>query len=155
MTAMRRCSLALLLALSTLAALPLVADPVEATTVLGMQLKPVVDDLGLPQSMFTYRGTDPTQDDVVFFYPADHLYLYWYKDRVWQVRYDRRATAVVHGVSMGMSRTAVEAAVSERPLVTDGDSVYVDLDTESFPVRMRLVFSGDAVSDIYVYRSDF
>jgi len=131
------------------------ADPLEATGVIGLQLKAAVDALGLPQSMFTYRGTDPTRDDVVFFYPADHMYLFWYKDRVWQVRYDRRATAVVHGVSVGMSRAAVEAAVPGRPLVADGDSLYVDLDSASFPTRMRIVFAEDTVTDLYVYRSDF
>jgi hypothetical protein len=130
------------------------ADSVDATQVIGMGLNAVVTTLGLPQNMFTYRGTDASLDDVVFYYP-DHVYLFWFKDRVWQVRYDRRATAVVHGVSLGMSRSEVEAAVSERPLVSDGDSLYFDLDTESFPVRVRLVFTGSAVSDIYVYRSDF
>lgn len=138
-----------------LAALPAAADPLEAQQIIGMQLKPVVDALGLPQSMFTFRGSDETRDDVVFYYSADHLYLFWYKDRVWQVRFDRRATAVVHGVSLGMNRAAVEAAVTERPLVTSGDSLYFDLDGTSIPVRVRLAFTGDAVSDIYVYRSDF
>jgi hypothetical protein len=133
---------------------PTAADAVEATGILGMQLKPVVDAFGLPQSMFTFRGSDETRDDVVFYYP-DHMYLFWYKDRVWQVRLDRHASAVVHGVSLGMSRSEVEAAVPERPFVASSDSLYFDLDSASFPVRVRLVFAGDVVSDIYVYRSDF
>jgi len=152
---MNRPALVVLLALSTLAAGPAGADPVEMAAVIGMQLKPVVDTFGLPQSMFSFRGSDETRDDVVFFYPDRHLYLFWYKDRVWQVRLDRRATTAIHGVSMGMSRAAVEAAVTERPLVASGDSLYVDLDAATFPVRMRVVFAGDAVSDLYVYRSDF
>jgi hypothetical protein len=138
-----------------LAGRPAGADPVEAPEVIGMQLKPVVDAFGLPQSMFTFRGSDETRDDVVFFYTTDHMYLFWYKDRVWQVRFDRRATATVHGVSLGMNRAGVEAAVVERPLVSSGDSLYFDLDGTSIPVRVRLAFTGDAVSDIYVYRSDF
>ena len=158
---MRRPALLLLpvmLALSSLPAAaqsaPAAADAVEATRILGMELKPVVDTLGLPRSMFTFRGSDETRDDVVFYYP-DHMYLFWYKDRVWQVRFDRRAAAVVHGVSLGMTRSEVEAAVPERPLVSSGDSLYFDLDSATFPVRVRLVFSGETVSDIYVYRSDF
>jgi len=127
----------------------------EPVSMIGMALKPVVDAFGLPQSMSTFRGADETRDDVVFFYPSAHMYLFWYKDRVWQVRFDRRAAAAVHGVSVGMSRAAVQAAVPERPLVANGDSLYVDLDGASFPVRMRIVFSGDAVTDLYVYRSDF
>ncbi len=103
--------------------------------------------------MFTFRGSEEARDDVVFYY-ADHMYLFWYKDRVWQVRYDRRSTAVVHGVSLGMSRQEAEAAVPERPLVADGDSLYFDL-AGSYPVRVRLAFAGSTLTDIYVYRSDF
>jgi hypothetical protein len=151
---MRRLALLVLPVMLALSPLPAAADPAEAAGILGMQLKPVVDAFGLPQSMFTFRGSDETRDDVVFYYP-DHMYLFWYKDRVWQVRFDQRAGAVVQGVSLGMSRSEVEAAVPERPLVTSGDSLYFDLDSTSFPVRVRLLFTGDAVSDIYVYRSDF
>ena len=131
-----------------------VATPVEAAGIIGMQLASAVDAFGLPQSMFMFRGSDPSRDDVVFYYP-NHMYLFWYKDRVWQVRYDRRSTATVYGVSLGMSRGEVEASVPERPLVASGDSLYFDLDDASFPVRVRLVFAGDTVTDIYVYRSDF
>ena len=151
---MRHRLLPALLLFAAVAAGPLHADSMEATRVIGMSLTSVVTELGLPQSMFTYRGADESQDDVVFYYP-DHSYLFWYKDRVWQVRYDRRATAVVHGVSLGMSRAEVQAVVSERPLVESGDSLYFDLDGTSFPIRVRLVFAGSSVTDIYVYRSDY
>ncbi|MGO9310326.1 MAG: hypothetical protein ACLQDL_15070 [Spirochaetia bacterium] len=130
------------------------ADAPEATRVIGMELKSAVDAFGLPQSMFSFRGTEEARDDVVFYYP-DHIYLFWYKDRVWQVRFDRRSTAGFHGLSPGMTRQEVEGAVKERPLVASGDSLYFDLDTDSFPVRVRLVFAGSDLSDIYVYRSDF
>jgi hypothetical protein len=55
----------------------------------------------------------------------------------------------------GMSRREAEAAVKERPLLNNGDSLYFDLDAETFPVRVRLVFAGSELTDIYVYRSDF
>ena len=129
------------------------ADAPEVTRVIGMELKSAVDAFGLPQSMFTFRGTAEDRDDVVFYY-QDHMYLFWYKDKVWQVRYDRRSNAVVHGVSLGMSRQEVEASVPERPLVESGDSLYFDL-AGAFPTRVRLVFAGGTLSDIYVFRSDF
>lgn len=151
---MKRRTLPVITVMLALLARPAAADSIEAAGVIGLQLKPVVDAFGLPQSMFSFRGSDETRDDVVFYYP-DHMYLFWYKDRVWQVRFDRRASKVIHGVSLGMSRTEVESAVPERPLVASGDSLYFDLDAASFPVRVRLVFAGDTVSDIYVYRSDF
>ncbi len=130
------------------------ADAPEATHVIGMELKSAVDAFGLPQSMFSFRGTEEARDDVVFYYP-DHMYLFWYKDRVWQVRFDRRSTAGFHGLSPGMTRQEVEGAVRERPLVSSGDSLYFDLDAEGFPVRVRLVFAESDLTDIYVYRSDF
>jgi len=132
---------------------PAAADSVEPMRAIGMELKSALETFGLPQSMFSFRGSDEARDDVVFYYP-DHMYLFWFKDRVWQVRYDRRSTAVVHGVSLGMSRQEVEAAVPERPLVANGDSLYFDL-AGSYPVRVRLVFAGSTLSDIYAYRSDF
>ena len=132
----------------------LLADSVEATQVLGMGLKSAIDAFGLPQNMFTFRGTEEDQDDVVFYYP-DHMYLFWFKDRVWQVRFDRRANVVLHGVSLGMTRQEVEAVVKERPLVERGDSLYFDLATGSFPVRVRVVFAGSTVTDLYVYRSEY
>jgi hypothetical protein len=143
-----------LLVLLAALALPAAADSgIEPTRAIGMGLKTAVETFGLPQSMFSFRGSEEARDDVVFYY-ADHMYLVWYKDRVWQVRYDRRSNAVVHGVSLGMSRQEVEAAVPERPLVENGDSLYFDL-AGPFPIRVRLVFAGGTLSDIYVFRSDF
>jgi len=130
------------------------AENLDATRVIGMELKSAITAFGLPQSMFPFRGTEEARDDVVFYYP-DHMYLFWYKDRVWQVRYDRRSTAGFRGLAPGMTRQEAAAAVSERPLVTSGDSLYFDLEAEAFPVRVRLVFAGSSLSDIYVYRSDF
>lgn len=143
--------LVLLLAL----ALPAAADSgAEPTRAIGMGLKSAVETFGLPQSMFSFRGSEESRDDVVFYYYADHMYLFWYKDKIWQVRYDRRSNAVVHGVSLGMSRQEVEAAVPERPLVENGDSLYFDL-AGALPIRVRLVFADGTLSDIYVFRSDF
>ena len=137
-----------------LLAFPAGAESLEVTHVIGMELKSAIEAFGLPQSMFSFRGTEEARDDVVFYYP-DHMYLFWYKDRVWQGRFDRRSTTVFQGLSPGMTRREVEAAVKERPLVSSGDSLYFDLDADSFPVRVRLVFAGSDLSDIYVYRSDF
>jgi hypothetical protein len=135
-------------------ALRLGAESPDVTRVIGMGLKSAMDAFGLPQNMFSFRGTEEARDDVVFYYP-DHMYLFWYKDKVWQVRFDRRSTAGFHGLVPGMSRREAEAAVKERPLLNNGDSLYFDLDAETFPVRVRLVFAGSELTDIYVYRSDF
>jgi hypothetical protein len=151
---MKRRFLLMLLGILFLRALPAGADSPDVSGMLGMNLGSALQAFGLPQSMYPFRGSAEERDDVVFYYP-DHTYLFWYRDRVWQVRLDRRSTAVFHGVSPGMTRAQVETAVTERPLVPNGDSLYFDLDGEAFPVRVRLVFAGSELTDIYVYRSDF
>jgi hypothetical protein len=135
-------------------AFPACAETPDLTHVIGMELKAAIDAFGLPQNMYCFRGTEEARDDVVFYYP-DHKYLFWYKDRIWQVRFDRRFTEGFHGLSPGMTRQEVEDAVKERPLVSGGDSLYFDLDSGSFPVRVRLVFTDSNLTDMYVYRSDF
>jgi hypothetical protein len=152
--AMKRRTVPLLLALFLCVVFRAGADSRDVTSVIGMELKSAMDAFGFPQSMFSFRGTDESRDDVVFYYP-DHMYLFWYKDRVWQVRWDRRSTTGFRGLTAGMSRQEAEAVVKERPLVESGDSLYFDLVTGSFPVRVRLVFAGSSLTDIYVYRSDF
>jgi hypothetical protein len=125
----------------------------DPTRFIGLDVKSALDALGAPQAMFSYRGQDEAQDNVVFFYP-DFLYLFWYKDRVWQVRCDRRFARPLFGLAMGMPRDVVQRMAS-RQLVAKGDSLYFDLRDTKYPMRVRLVFADDALSDIYVSRSDF
>jgi hypothetical protein len=137
------------------------AEDFDPIALIGLDLPGAVGALGLPQKMFAYRGVEEGQDNVVFYYP-DYRYLFWYKDRVWQVRCDRRFTGQVLGLSLGMSRDEVEkisatypAPSSQRQLVENGDSLYFDLDGEKYPLRVRLVFAANLLTDLYVYRSDF
>ena len=130
-----------------------VAEDFDPIPLIGLDIPGAVGALGLPERMFSYRGLDESQDNVVFYYP-DYRYLFWYKDRVWQVRCDRRFTGRVFGLGLGMSRDEVEKA-TQRQLVPNGDSLYFDLDGGKYPVRVRLVFAADVLTDLYVYRSDF
>jgi hypothetical protein len=129
------------------------AEDFDPAPLIGLDLQGAVGALGLPQKMFAYRGVDGSQDNVVFYYP-DYRYLFWYRDRVWQVRCDRRFAGLVFGLSLGMSREEVEK-ISSRQLVPNGDSLYFDLDGEKYPLRVRLVFAANLLTDLYVYRSDF
>jgi hypothetical protein len=129
------------------------ADDFDPTRFIGLDIPAAVAALGLPQEMFTYRGVKEKQDNVVFYYP-DFLYLFWYKNRVWQVRCDHRFSSTVFGLALGASREQVERT-SLRPLTPNGDSLYFDLSDGSFPLRVRLVFTASVLSDLYVYRSDF
>ncbi|HTP57945.1 MAG TPA: hypothetical protein VMM82_03445 [Spirochaetia bacterium] len=125
----------------------------DPTRFIGLDVKSALDALGAPQAVFPFRGQEEAQDNVVFFY-RDFLYLFWYKDRVWQVRCDRRFARPLFGLAMGMPRDVVQRTVA-RQLVAKGDSLYFDLDDAKYPVRVRLVFANDALSDIYIYRGDF
>lgn len=145
-----------LLILLVLAVMPVFASPAEGVDparFLGMDVTAAVAALGLPHDLFTFRGSDEKRDNVVFYYP-DSLYLFWFRNRVWQVRFDRRYTAPVLGISLGMSRDEIERSYA-RKLVPSGDSLYFDLDPESYPVRVRLVFDAGILVDLYIYRSDY
>ena len=129
------------------------ADDVDPMKVIGMDLKTATDAFGLPQSMFAFRGTAADRDDVVFYY-LDHLYLFWFRDRVWQVRFDMRYAGTVLGLTLGASREQIQENFP-RPLLQSGESLYFDIDSAGYPVRVRLVFTASRLSDVYVYRSDF
>jgi hypothetical protein len=125
----------------------------DPAAIIGMDLPMATGAYGLPRQLLTYRGSEESRDAVVFYYPT-HMYLFWYKDRVWQVRYDKRSTETILGVGMGMSRDQVQLA-APRAYQMMGDSLYFDIVGLPFPVRARLVFTAGQLSDIYIYRSDF
>lgn len=129
------------------------AEDFDPTRFIGLDIPSAVAALGLPLEMFTYRGTEEQRDNVVFYY-ADYLYLFWYRNKVWQVRCDRRFTAGVFGLTLGESREQVERTFL-RPLASNGESLYFDLSDGDLPLRVRLVFTASVLSDLYVYRSDF
>jgi hypothetical protein len=131
---------------------PAAAEGVPPLRLLGLEITEAVAACGLPQEMFSYRGPEETLDNVVFYYP-DHRYLFWYKNRVWQVRCDRRFSGPVFGFTLGMTREQAQR-LSPWALVASGDSLYFDLEEESWPVRVRLVFAAGQLTDLYVYRSD-
>lgn len=121
---------------------------------IGMDAVAAFEAFGPPREVFPLRGVEQAEDDVVFFYDG-FLYLFWFRSRVWQVRFDRRFDGRVLGLAIGMSRTQVCEACPSRPLLPSGDSLYFDVTEAPYPVRVRLVFASEALQDIYVYRSDF
>jgi hypothetical protein len=129
------------------------AGPDSPTELIGMDPAQAFAALGAPAGIFTQRGTEPNEDDVVFFYP-DFRYVFWFGNRVWQVCYDRRYAGSVMGFSIGMGRAEAEAATPGR-LQESGGSLFLSVDTGRFPLRVRLAMAGGRVTDIYVYRSDW
>jgi hypothetical protein len=132
------------------AARPPEADPVP---LLGMDTAAAFESFGPPREVFAVRGAGEDEDDVVFFYDS-FLYLFWFQNRVWQVRYDRRFDGRVRGVAIGMSRAEVQSLCGGCMAEQEG-SLYFDLPAAPCPARMRVVFEEGAACDIYVYRSDW
>ena len=120
---------------------------------LGMTLAEAFLAYGAPSVVFPVRGEEDWQDDVVFFYPS-RLYLFWYENRVWQVRLDERYQGELLGCSMGMSEQDVTGVLGD-PLFREADWAVYTLADRGYPVRARLVFTAGQLSDLYVYRSDF
>ena len=129
------------------------AADVDPLKVIGMDLKAAAEAFGPPQSMFPFRGTAADRDDVVFFFP-EHFYLFWFRDRVWQVRFDMRYPGTVLGLALGTPLEQIQASPPGQ-LLPAGDSLFFDIDSAGYPVRVRLVFAAGRLSDVYVYRSDF
>jgi hypothetical protein len=125
-------------------------DPVG---LIGLDPPSAYEVLGPPQEVFSFRGTEASEDNVVYFYP-DFIYLFWFKNRVWQVRCDGRFEGTLFGVRLGMRREEVENG-NGRTKTVRGDSVYFDVIEAQYPIRVRLVFIDGILSDVYVYRSDF
>lgn len=128
----------------------LFADPVGY---LGMSLEEVLEELGEPASIYPFRGETPLQDTVVFYYP-EHVYLYWFEDRVWQVRFDHRYEGPVMGFGFGAKPSEVETVLGG-PSYADEVSLVFELDDADFPVRVRVFFDEGGARDIYIYRGDF
>ena len=129
------------------------AGPDDPVDLIGMDPPQVFAALGAPGEIFAWRGAEPAEDDVVFFYP-DYRYVFWFQSRVWQVRFDNRYAGTVLGFSIGMKRADAEA-VGQGRLQESGGSLFLSLDSGRFPVRVRLAMLDDRVDDIYVYRSDW
>jgi hypothetical protein len=139
-------------AMETIRGSPPVED-FDPLPLIGMDPQAALAAFGPPREIFPLRGLVEAEDDVVFFYD-ESLYMFWYRNRVWQVRFDRRFERRVLGLTMGMSRTEVEQACPA-PLLASGDSLYFDVEGCDCPVRARVVLDRDGVADIYVYRSDY
>jgi hypothetical protein len=124
-----------------------------ACLLLGTSLDEAFQSFGAPQKVFSARGEQPWQDDVVFEY-AEGLSLFWYKDRVWQLRFGPGFPARFSDVGMGSSREDV-ASVLGKPFHEEDDWTLYHFAGQGYPVRLRLFFGENGLEDIYIYRGDF
>ncbi len=126
----------------------------EFSEMLGLTAEDVFSRSEIPESIFSYRGNTPDEDNVVFYYP-DSIYLFWFQDRIWQVRADERWIGDVNGVRMGMNLQDVRELWGP-PVNNRDDNPTWTLPDQGYPVRIRLYFSDTgALNDMYVYRADW
>lgn len=143
----------LLSAAFTAAENPGIKGELDLIDSIGWTLEQAYTKLGVPDEVFLSRGEKDWQDTVVFYF-EEHLYLFWYKNRVWQVRADRRYGKELLGLTMGMPKEELEELLGP-PYHVDERSVIYNLPDRGFPLRMRLFFNDGSLSDLYIYRSDF
>ena len=144
------------------APVPSAAQPASLTVpeLIGLKLFQVFDSLGSPQQVYPIRGNQPWMDDVVFFY-ASHVYLYWYENRVWQVRFDKDYRGSFLSLSIGETREKARSELGA-PLESEADWDLFQLadgtkanPDRGFPIRVRLFYDRSGISEAYIYRGDF
>jgi hypothetical protein len=124
------------------------ASESEPGSFVGMTLERLLGRFGTPKSVYTSRGAEEWQDDVVFFYDEGEFYVY--KDRVWQVRLKS-----AYRVRVGDPKPAALLAL-EGDIVDGGIYIINQLPAKGWPLALRLnLDSSGFVSGIFVYRSDF
>ena len=142
---------------------PLQANPVqmgminpgslEPETLLGMTLEDAFHRFGPPHQVGVVRGSEPWQDDVLFIYPQG-INLFWFQDRVWQVRLSAPFTGKVRGIQIGDSRDQVSEVLGPPYYTETGWNLY-HFEGPSYPIRLRVFFREGLVEDMYLYRGDF
>ncbi len=127
-------------------------EALDLSALIGLTLEEAYQSLGVPLEVYPLRGTDPGQDDVVFYYPR-HLYLFWFQNRVWQARTDGRYQGTVFSVRMGAPRQRV-LEVMGRPFQEFEDSLVFHIEDRGYPVQARFYFENERLSDVYCFRGD-
>jgi len=120
---------------------------------LGLSLAEILQELGPPDSLASSRGTEAWQDSVIFYY-SDHSYIYWWQDRVWQLRLDKRHSEDIAGIRMGMDTKTVLDRLGP-PRERSEKILRWTLPDQGYPVELLLYFDKDQLSDLYIRRADF
>ena len=132
----------------------------QAENLLGLTPTEIFEKLGAPESIYPLRGKAHWQDDVILYY-SSYLYIFFFDNRVWQIRCDHRSKDTVVGVTPGMKKTAVRKLLGKPYLSEDSEDIYLNPAgitrmEKGFPIRLRLIYDkNDNVYDIYLYRGDY
>ena len=120
------------------------ADPVS---LVGITLNELIGSFGAPRSVYSARGLEEWQDDVVFVYDQGEFYIH--KDRVWQL-----CIKAARGIKAGDTRGVVSMVLGPNA-GSRSDSLFFSIDEKSWPLMLRCVFDKeDRLLMIFIYRSD-
>jgi hypothetical protein len=113
-----------------------------------MTLEELIDRFGPPRNVFTARGNEIWQDDVVFQYTGVDFYIF--RDRVWQVRFTS-----THGISDGDTKWSVMQALGSHS-EDMGNHLLMPITGRNWPLMLRVNFSNlEQVASIFLYRLNF
>jgi len=124
----------------------------EPVSYIGLTLTELITNFGIPDSVYSSRGPEVWQDDVVFKYGATDFYIV--KDRVWQI-----AVREAFLIRAGDPFTAVFLSFGE-PVASGPDYAVFTLERRNLPGQLwplAIRFNFDAagrIAMIYIYRSD-
>ncbi|MBL8966863.1 MAG: hypothetical protein JNG85_07635 [Spirochaetaceae bacterium] len=127
--------------------------PDDAAPLLGFRLDEAYARLGVPAAVGAHRGAEAWQDDVVFSYKGGYS-LFWFGDRLWQLRFVPGYPGSVYGLFLGDSADKVYSLLGTPFYEADSSLVY-RLPYRGYPVRLRVVLVEGKVADLYLYRADF
>ena len=119
----------------------------EQFSFVGMRLDELYRRFGTPQAVYTARGEENWQDDVVFVYNEGEFYIY--RDRVWQV-----GVKSIYGMRVGDAKGVALLVLGENAR-DGGDYVLYPIPGGAWPLSLRVNLSAGRISSIFVYRPDY
>jgi hypothetical protein len=119
----------------------------EQIAFIGMKLDDLYRRFGSPQTVYTARGGETWQDDVVFVYKEGDFYVY--RDRVWQI-----GVKSIYGIRVGDVKSVAMLVLGENAQ-DQGDYALYSFSGGAWPLSLRVNFTSGRISAIYVYRPDY
>jgi len=120
---------------------------------LGLNPAEVIDSFGSPEEILPFRGGNDREDMVVFYYPK-HFYVFFFENRVWQIRFDHRYKEEVCSCTLGMTKREILSRLGY-PFSVVKDSFIYHYSDQGYPVKARLFFRNGRLDDVYVFRGDY
>ncbi len=127
--------------------------PDDPSPLLDLSLDDAWSRFGPPRRLLAVRGEEPWQDDVAFEYEGGFS-VFWFRDRLWQIRLAEGYSGSCFGVFLGDSQEKALSLLGRPDRAGEGFLEW-RLPFRGYPVRLRALTRDGAVSEIYVYRPDF